>query len=309
MKADMVFEGGGVKGIAFVGAICCLEENGYEWENIAGTSAGSIIASLLAAGYTGKELRNIMMKVDYKKFLDKDKVQSIPIIGRPMGLFGEKGIYLGDKIEEWVNNLLEKKGKTKFKHITKSGKCPLKIITSDITKQELIILPDDLIKYGIDPMEYEIAKAVRMSISIPFYFKPVKFQYNKGVSYFVDGGILSNFPIWIFDVRKIPAWPTFGFKLVDDKLSYTATGKTDVISFILDIFNTMIDRNEQIYLKDQDSVRTICIPTLGIHTTQFDISKEASLELFQSGYHSTDEFLNTWDFQAYIKKYRMKNTR
>ncbi len=52
MKIDGVFEGGGVRGIAHVGAICALAEKGYEWERVAGTSAGSIIAALLAAGYS-----------------------------------------------------------------------------------------------------------------------------------------------------------------------------------------------------------------------------------------------------------------
>ena len=55
--ADAVFEGGGVKGIALVGAVAVAEEKGYRWANLAGTSAGAIVASLLAAGYTGAEFR------------------------------------------------------------------------------------------------------------------------------------------------------------------------------------------------------------------------------------------------------------
>ena len=83
----------------------------------------------------------------------------------------------------------------------------------------MLILPDDISRYGIDPMEFEIAKAVRMSISIPLYFKPIKFSYENGCSFIVDGGILSNFPIWIFDVEGIPRWPTFGLKLVGNSSS------------------------------------------------------------------------------------------
>jgi NTE family protein len=60
LRADAVFEGGGVKGIGLVGAVTVMEERGYRWMNLAGTSAGAIVASLLAAGYTGPELAGIL---------------------------------------------------------------------------------------------------------------------------------------------------------------------------------------------------------------------------------------------------------
>ena len=51
LKIDAVFEGGGVKGIGLVGAVAVTEEKGYQFENLAGTSAGAIVAALIAAGY------------------------------------------------------------------------------------------------------------------------------------------------------------------------------------------------------------------------------------------------------------------
>ena len=71
MKTDAVFEGGGVRAIAFAGAVCCFEDHGYKWQRIAGTSAGSIVAALLAVGYTGRELKEIIEDVDYRKFMDR----------------------------------------------------------------------------------------------------------------------------------------------------------------------------------------------------------------------------------------------
>lgn len=59
MKADAVFKGGGIKGRGLIGAVCCLEEKGYEWHR--------------CAGYTGKELKDIMMNYDCKNYLDKYK--------------------------------------------------------------------------------------------------------------------------------------------------------------------------------------------------------------------------------------------
>jgi NTE family protein len=304
MKVDAIFEGGGVRGIGFVGAICCLEENNYQWQRLAGTSAGSIIAALLSVGYTGKELNKIISTMDYNRFLDKGGVQKVPLLGKPLGLIKGKGMYQGNYIEQWMQGLLKAKGKTKFKDVMVNGESRLKIIASDITKGEILILPDDLPKYGIDPMEFEIAKAVRMSISIPLYFNPIKFEYREGISYIVDGGILSNFPVWIFDVDKTPRWPTFGFKLIDAGVSNTAMGKTDLLSFVLDIFDTMIDEDESIYMRDKDSIRTVSIPTLGVGAIEFDISKESSLRLYESGYESGNKFLKQWDFEDYIRKYR-----
>ena len=66
LRADAVFEGGGVKGIGLVGAVAAAEERGYQWENVAGTSAGAIVAALLAAGYNSEELRNVMQELDYR---------------------------------------------------------------------------------------------------------------------------------------------------------------------------------------------------------------------------------------------------
>lgn len=307
MKIDGVFEGGGVKGIGFVGAICKLEKLGYEWKRLAGTSAGSIIATLLAVGYTGEELKKIMLECNYESFLDKTKLQSALLIGKGLGLIFQKGIYSGDNIEQWISTLLQAKGKTKFKDVYLDNKFSLKIIATDVTQKRMLIFPEDLKKYDIDPMEFDIAKAVRMSVGIPFYFKPYELSYKNGTSLIVDGGVLSNFPIWIFDVEGVPRWPTFGFKLADSTKSEIPEGnRTNVVSYTLDIIDTIMDRNEEIYLRDKDAVRTITIPTLGVGTTEFTIDREKSLSLFKSGYESADKFINNWNFKDYTEKYRIK---
>ncbi|MDO7206005.1 patatin-like phospholipase family protein [Paraclostridium bifermentans] len=71
MKANLVCKGGGMKGIALVGAIACLEDSGYEWDRLAGTSAGALVASLLSVGYTSSEIEEILYDIDYPKFKDK----------------------------------------------------------------------------------------------------------------------------------------------------------------------------------------------------------------------------------------------
>src|SRR4051812_17815452 len=95
-KIDAVFEGGGVKGIGLVGALSVIERRGYTWANLAGTSAGAIVASLLAAGYTGPELKDLVGSLDYTRFKDPDWVGRIPAIGAVLNLLTGKGLYQGD---------------------------------------------------------------------------------------------------------------------------------------------------------------------------------------------------------------------
>src|SRR5579875_857595 len=68
--ADAVFEGGGMRALAHLGALAVAEERGYRWYRLAGTSAGAMIAALIAAGYSAAELHAIMGAIDYRRFAD-----------------------------------------------------------------------------------------------------------------------------------------------------------------------------------------------------------------------------------------------
>lgn len=304
MKADAVFEGGGMRGIGIIGALTYLEARNYQWQRVAGTSVGAVIAALIAAGYTSKELKDILSELDFRDFLDKSGLQRLPVLGKALGFFIEKGIYSGEYVEHWINKLLKAKGIRKFRDVTVNGECRLKIIASDITKRRILILPDHLPEYGINPAKFSIAKAVRMSISIPFYFKPVQFAHRDGISYIVDGAVCCNFPINIFDVAGPPRWPTIGFKFDGPEISNTKQGKTDPISFLFDIANTLSAEKNREWLKDENLVRTILIPTEEVRPTDFNISKRKTVSLFKAGYKSASNFHKDWDFEEYTRKYR-----
>ncbi|HZW82767.1 MAG TPA: patatin-like phospholipase family protein, partial [Candidatus Deferrimicrobium sp.] len=111
-KCDAVFEGGGVKGIGLVGAVLALEEAGYEFINLAGTSAGAIVASLLAVGYSGTEIRGILQQVDYSAFKDKTLLDKLGLPGKVLNTAFEYGVYKGDFFENWLGKLLRAKNKT-----------------------------------------------------------------------------------------------------------------------------------------------------------------------------------------------------
>lgn len=106
--ADAVFEGGGVKGIGLVGALKSFEDNGYCWRNLSGTSAGSIVAALVAVGLSAEEIRKLMLKLDYNKIADKNHF-SIPIISTTFNLLFKKDIFKGDYLKNWIGEVLSNK--------------------------------------------------------------------------------------------------------------------------------------------------------------------------------------------------------
>ena len=311
---DAVFEGGGVKGIGLVGAASVIEEHGYRWSNLAGTSAGAIVASLLAAGYQGSELKDIIGSVDYLKFKDKSGLGSLPVIGPLAGLIWEKGIYTGQYFETWLRELLNRKNVRTFKDLIidefkddERYRFKLRVIASDITHGRMLVLPQDIAQYGVNPEDLDVAFAVRMSMSIPFFFKPAKIlnRPDRNSSYVVDGGVLSNFPVWLFDSENgIPEWPTFGFKLVEPEegVPHQIHGP---ISLLTALFSTMMEAHDARYIQDQQFVRTVPIPTLGIKTTEFNITQTRTEALYQSGRKAAEDFLATWNFDEYVKKYRL----
>lgn len=308
IKAEAVFEGGGIRGIGIVGALKSFEEHNYIWQRAAGTSVGAIIAALVIAGYKAKELEKILSEMDFIKFLDKDSVNKIPLFGAALGIFRDKGIYSGDYFENWIKELLEKKGIVKFKDVMENGESKLRVITSDITLKRKVVLPDDLVDYGEEPGEFSVAKAVRMSISIPLYFKPVEFKYKNEISYMVDGGVTCSYPINIFDTDNMKT-PIIGFKFKtkEKEESLTSKGKNDPMSFLFDIASTMSEYSIYKELSERDVARTVFIPVDGVESTEFNITKEKAAALYTAGYYAGERFLEIWNFKDYNKRFRRKS--
>lgn len=301
MTIDGVFEGGGIKGIAHVGAISVLEEAGYKWERLAGTSAGSIVAALLAVGYNASEIQELMLDFPFEKIEEKALLTKLPLVGPILNLVMNNGIYKLTVLEKWMEQVLKKSGKTTFGDLPENK---LKIVITDISNSRMSILPDDLPFYGIDPLSFPISRAVKMSCSIPFFFVPEKLKGNT----IIDGGALSNYPIWIFDSEGIPRWPTIGFRLSGQSLPNNLTKIRGPVSKTFAIIRTMLDAHDKRYIEKEAAVRTIFITGITIGATDFHISKEDKLQLIEIGRQSATQFLKQWDFQTYIKEYRLKKT-
>ena len=322
--ADLVFEGGGVKGIGLAGAYAALTKRGFEPKRVAGASAGAITAAAVAAGYSSAEVDDILKNLPFKSFKDPDWMDRLGTPGKLASLIREKGIYQGKFFRDWMAKLLHAKGVTRFGHLAFESDDPpgknwkLKVIASDITHRRMLVLPDDAGHLGVDPDELEIAYAVRMSMSIPVFFEPVVHENPKSGEQhlIVDGGMLSNFPVWLFDAHgREPRWPTFGLMLVepDPKVPVSrrlrreedhGVPRGSLIDYMKSIATTMMAARDRQYLENATFARTIPIPTLGVGTTEFDIPPDEVTALYQSGYDAAMKFIDGWHFGAYIEQFR-----
>ncbi|UHA72857.1 patatin-like phospholipase family protein [Paenibacillus sp. 481] len=313
MNVNGVFEGGGVRGISLVGAIKAAELNGITFQNVAGTSSGAIVAALLAAGYTAEDMKQLILAMPFHSFMQRSPIFSTKWIGPAARLLLKKGLYAGERLEHWIHKLLAAKGIRTFGDLKKNQ---LRIIASDITNGRLLVLPDDIKQYGIEPQHFTVSKAVRMSTSIPYFFDPVIIRYSvktpqgrsksfqRQLAYIVDGGLLSNFPLWLFDEIRDPATrrlvPTIGFQLVGQKEGqpHRIYG---LFSMLQAMFETMMSAHDERYIGQHNRFRTIKIPTLGTSMTDFDITSAQSMALYASGLEAGEHFFSEWDYGYYEK--------
>lgn len=179
------------------------------------------------------------------------------------------------------------------------------MIASGISRGKLLVLPRDIKDYGIEPVDFEIARAVRMRMLIPLFFEPVTLRLRgegRGCV-IVDGGVLNNFPIQLLDDGIAdPPWPTFGYLVAEDanvtraEVSHEIFGQ---LSLIASIFFTMMGAHDLMHISNEAFVRTIMTPTVGVKTTEFDLAREKAVRLYQSGLTAGRQFFRTWDFEAY----------
>lgn len=290
MQIDGVFSGGGIKGFAYVGAIQVLEENNYRFKRVAGTSAGAILACFIAAGYNAKEIENMLDEIDLKSLLDPPKpARTLPFL-KWVNLYFRLGLYKGKALEKWFYKKLAAKGIITFNDLPKD--C-LKLVTSDLTNGRMIVIPDDLASYGVNWKTFLVSKALRMSCGIPFFFEPIKLKDNKGDCIFVDGGVLSNFPLWIFDNGNKER-PLIGLKLSNPREAMPPQKINNGLNLFEALFTTMKNAHDERYISRKHEKNIIFIPVEDYSATQFDIDPETKKILIDIGRQRTKKFLNSW---------------
>ena len=194
---NLVFEGGGVKGLAYVGAMQILDQRGHlsGIKRVGGTSAGAINALIFALGYSIQEQREILESTDFKEFLD----DSIGILKDALRLTNEFGWNKGDFFLKWVDDKIEKKlGKKRatFQDLIDAGRPALYITGTNLSTGYTEFFSAERHPKMV------ISDALRISMSMPFYFVPIRHGTDIRKDLYVDGGVILNYPIKIFDREK-----------------------------------------------------------------------------------------------------------
>jgi NTE family protein len=298
VRADGVFSGGGVKGIAFAGAIKAAEEAGYsEWSRLAGTSAGAIAAMALAVGYDATAIREVLAATDYRRLADTGG-----FFGRLINLVRRRGLTRGEALLEWIESLLRDAPSPATVFGELEGR--LQVIGCDLAHSRLVVFPDDVGFYedergtALRPDEFPVADAVRISAGYPYFFPPLALRDRAtgrdGV--LVDGGVASAFPVFLFD-RPKPRRPTWGFRL-HSGLGADRPSRREISGIdwpiemawgILDTAMNAFDRRNLLAFGD----RVVSIPTGDVETLDFELSEDEQEFLFRSGYEAARAFFAT----------------
>lgn len=162
-QVNLVFQGGGVKGVAFAGVLDALENNpqvsgSVTVRGVGGVSVGAITAALYAAGYTARELDAELKKRPISSLLPERRPWTP--VGAAWRLWRKKGLYSTSEIYAWINDLLGKKGVEVFRDLKRK---PCRILAANVTEGKYAPYSDEL-----TPEEH-VASAVLRSLSIPFF--------------------------------------------------------------------------------------------------------------------------------------------
>jgi NTE family protein len=318
METDLVLEGGGVKGIGLVGAVRGLREAGFVPQRIAGTSAGAIVGSLVAAGLDDASLEEVVSGLDWQSFLDRSLLDRLPF-GRGLSLILERGIYEGDVLRETVADLLAEQGVHTFGDLAFDDpegalgarrSYRLVCIVADVSRSRLVRLPWDYVEYGLDPDRQRVADAVRTSASVPFVFEPVTLRSSPlgRSSTLVDGGVLSNFPVDTFDRDdgREPRWPTIGVKLSSRADARTREREIrSTLDLLVGVVDAMLEAHDAMHLEDPRTLaRTIFVDTSEAGVLEFDLSREKAAHLYTEGLAAAREWASGFSFERYLEQMR-----
>ncbi len=255
----LVLKGGGIKGVAFAGALLELEHH-FSFNSFAGTSAGAITSVLLGADYQPKELLNFLTTKDFNDFKDAS------FFGGLINYIRTKGWYPGDEIEDWLDELITAKFPDVIGRQIQLKDYKYHTIVYSARRQNGRIAFDS----KKDRRDAHASFAARCSMSIPKFFSP---KMVDGIPVY-DGGLRANFPLKVF-MESYPKVPVIGLFLVSD----TKKGTSSVLG---DLINITID-GEEADIVNNNLDKVVIIDPRPIKTTDFDLTKNKREFLLASG--------------------------
>jgi NTE family protein len=310
-NVDLVLEGGGVRGIALLGAVLRLYDEGYRFPRVAGTSAGSIVAALVAAqqraGGDLHELEDVLRRTPFPELVDEPFLQRVTgPVGDGLELLLHGGMHDTERLTEWVAAELAVLGVNTFADLRLAPdpggsllpyqRYSLVVHASDLTRRVLVRMPWDYDRYELVPDDQRVADAVVASASTPFFFRPFQQRTGSGGEVtWIDGGLLSNFPITVFDRTDDvePRWPTWGIKLSGPPSSVPDRAVRTPVGIAVACLQTLMNDEANRYHLDEEGVnrRTIFIDTDDIPSLDFSLTPATQDELFRRGVAAAETFL------------------
>jgi len=311
---NLVFEGAGIRGLAYCGVLKELEKEKIinDIDKVGGTSAGAITALMVSLGYTSNEIFDIISKTKFQKFNDGEYI----FIGGFSRFSSKYGWYKGDEFIEWLDDIIEAKtgnSDITFSELKAKGFKQLYATATCLNQQKMIVFSNDTYP------NMKIKDAVRISMSIPLYFEAVFIDSNGKVykekddadnlDVVVDGGILGNFPIAMFDSLKvdsikgeirIPNAKTLGVRIDSDaQIKNDSLNKALVpipinnLNDYLEAFYVLILENlNRTTLTADDWTRTISVSSAGIGPRIKKLTTQQKELLVNSGEHCAKGYFN-----------------
>ncbi len=317
---NLVFEGGGIRGLAYAGALKVLEEEGIikNIQNVAGSSAGAIAGLMVSLGYGSHEIDSILNKLKIQQFNDGKN-----IVGKINRFKYEYGVFKGEKFESWLSVLIKNKtansnitfAELHQMHINNNAYKDLYCTGTNITRQRL-----EVFSWQNTP-SMKLKTAVHISGCIPIYFTPVAvdslwqevaIKDNKNhYELFVDGGMLCNYPVNMFDTCINGSnsllcdsvkynYETLGLKLErpeqinefdsadTDIAPYSISSTKDYMMAVMNLMTETLNRKTP-GLKNEKG-RTIYISYGNIFGRPRKVSEAEKKELFDNGEEAAKKF-------------------
>jgi NTE family protein len=298
---NLALEGGGIRGIAYAGAFEELERRHItdSVARIAGTSVGAVAGCLLSVGYSASEIRELLFGLKIQHFNDG----GWSFLGGQWRMRRQYGWYRGDALERWIGQQIY--AKTGIRNLS-FGQLhglarqdrrykDLYVTASNLSRQQLAVFcwqqfPD-----------MEIAAAVRVSMSVPLYFRALKLDHSGRRSdtgdVFADGGLVMNYPLNLFDSGHVNP-QTLGLKLErPEQIPYfrhssgIAPYRIDNFrSYVAALYNLTIETLNRKTPMEGERFRTIYISTAGISPKVRKITKTQKTILYESGLMAARDF-------------------
>lgn len=326
---NLVFKGGGMKGTAYLGVLRALDNEDIlkQIERVAGSSVGAITAMLLSFNNDIDETVTLMETLDYSlvpqiksgseakgkdwvpKFIDKEISRISGDVEAIQRLVSRYGWYTSEYFYSWLKETIARNCQQNplatFADFRSMGFKDLYVVGTNMSKLAVQIFSADTTP------DVPVANAIRISMSIPLFFESMRFDGNQlgDGDLFVDGGVLLNYPIQLFDHPRYSSgnlwfrnginWETLGFYLYSFTENFAEEAQIqnyrDFISHLYESYNISLQIAE-IDNNPLNRNRTVIINTLDVHSTDFNLSPEDEQykKLIFQGENATKEFLKNY---------------